>query len=703
MTSVSDLTTATTRAVLDNQVELQSQTTTMIQAEPPQPIESTKDPIQLVGSRKEGLEDVLTREYQIDDIAWAYSSVGNTNIATLNFPAALIAITPLYERLKRFCYFRADLRLRLRCNSTPYHYGSLLVSYQQNNPTDALWARSIWQQSGSPSIVLSANNQTPVDIVIPYFCPAEALAVSAGLGDDLAAVKFNVLNPLKIAGSGSNPTISISCFAKFENIVLFGASAVANSSKATTTSKTETKRKQGFIGKTAGVVGDIAGALTKIPVVGGIAAAVSPIAKAVGSVADWFGWDKPPLLKPTKPISIFPSSDFPQIRGVQDSCVLGPDHDYRLSTEDRVYGVETPEARSFKALLQRPMLNDTFSITSAQATSTVFKTIKVKPFWVGWNGVNEYYPDYLGHYSSFFDSWRGGLKYLVYVSTSSYTSAKVRVTYQPNSAAVASVPNGGEANSFIIEIQGDTVFSFTVPYTAARAYTATERALAGSGQGIGSLHFSLVSATRTSGSTDTIYFNVFRSAAEDFEFNTPTTYVTPNCDYQSEFKKTFKPIIPSIDAVVQAGICKPDPFHHTTDYAKNASAETTTILDSQAVTISCLTGSNLKFFSPFRYWRGALNVYVRPFDNTMNVEARTPSVSNTFYDSRNGDNTNQTHAYTLPFECDERFRSFETPSYPRDRYLNVYNATGESHTLTVGAGDDFTVSGIKGPAYFTTV
>lgn len=698
ITPIND-TTATTREVLQDLTKTVTQTTTILEAAPTLQ-SSVPDTVELlVPTRSEGLEDILEREYQVADIAWAYSDVGNINIASLNFPALLIALAPVWDRLKRFAWFRADLRLRFRVNTTPYHYGTVIVATQPASPDTATeWAAHIVQMTGSQSMLLSANNQTPVDMDIPFVLPMEYLPVLSTLTDDIANVKIRVLNPLKIAGAGTNPTISISVFASFKNVKLMGASAIVANSKSTVSPKKETKKKQGFIGKFAGTVGSIAGAMTKVPIIGGIAAAVSPIADAIGSVADWFGWDKPPVLKPTRPTHDVPNHDWTTVRSAIDTTVLGPDQDYRLSTESTVYGVDTPEAQSFKALIQRPMLSDTFAITSAQATSTVFKTLQVKPFHCTSDGLSKVYFDYMSHMCRFFDSWRGGIKYLVFVSTSAYTSARVRVTYQPNDGAVASVPNGGEANSKIVEIQGDTMFSFTVPFVSNAAYKPTSTDIAdtsGSTSGIGQLLFSLVSLTRTSGSTDTIYFNIFRAAAEDFEFNTPSDMVVPNCDYHSEFKNTFDSIVPGSSSVIQEGIVKSPPLTHTTDYLKNVPRDSVTVANSATVNIDGLGADYLVYCNPFRFWRGGLHVYT--FPTTGFVSFAKTGRRNT-YQLHYGCVASKVDAVTLPFDCNLRYRSFVAPTSPDLNRVQLYNHTGASVEYAVSAADDFTLSGIKGPA-----
>jgi hypothetical protein len=593
-----------------------------------------------------------------------------------------------------FAFFKADLKLRFRVNSTPYHYGSVIIAA---NPVPAFtspWSDHIAQMTGSQSLLLSANNQTPIEITIPFSQPTEFINVTSA-STNLANVVIRVLNPLKISGSGTNPTISISVFASFANLRLQGPSTIVATSSSKTNKKTspaaETKTKQGFIGKTAKVVGDIAGGLTKVPIIGGIASAVAPIADLVGGVADFFGWDKVPVLKPSKPVYVATDADWFTNRSALSATTMGPDPDYRLSTDAKVFHVEDDACRSLQALLQTPMLTDTFSIVSSQAASTVFKSIVVRPFTYMLSGLNDGYVDYMGHYCQFYDSWRGSIKYLIFVSTSSYTSARLRITYQPDLRAVASVPNGGEAPSMVVEVQGDTVIEFTVPYVQQAAYQPVERNLTGNPtQANGQLHFSLVNVTRTSGSTDTIYFNVFRAAGEDFEFNDPVQKIVPNCDYVQNFKKTFPSIVPESKDIALDNLLKPNKFAGVTDYVKIVPSDGVQNNTASTTTFDSLSPNFLAYLSPFRFWRGGRVFYRMSYGASSLTKAGSNYRVKRFDDSLE-------NAAVFPFTCNYRYRIFSSPTTGGADTINFYNAATQNVIVAVGAADDFQVGGRIGP------
>jgi hypothetical protein len=705
-TPINDNTTATTRDVLTDDVVLQDHNTSHHEAVP-QLMETKVDLSQpFVTSRSEGLESILQREYLVSDVAWAYSDVGNTNIASLSFPSLLFALAPLWDRIKMFTFFKADLRLRFRVNSTPYHYGSVLIAANPVPAFSSAWDNHIAQMSGSQSILLSANNQTPVEMTIPFASPTEFINVDS-TSANLATVVIRVLNALKIAGSGTNPSISISVFASFVNIKLQGPSTIVATSSGKTNHKKvsptqETKIKQGFIGKTAKVVGDIAGGLTKVPIIGGIASAVAPIADLVGGVADFFGWDKPPVLKPSRPVYDASDADWYTARSAVSATVLGPDPDYRLSTDPKVFHVDDPACRSLQALLQSPMLCSTFSITSAQAASTVFKTIQVKPFSYMLSGLSDCYPDYMGHYAQFYDSWRGSIKYLIYVATSSYTSARLRITYQPNLEAVASVPNGGEAPSMIVEIQGDTVIEFTVPYVQQAAYQPVDRHTSDAAvvYSNGALHFSLVNSTRTSGSTDTIYFNVFRAAGEDFEFNDPVVKITPNCDYAVNFKKQFPSIVPDSQDVALDNLLKPNKFAGVTDYVKVRPSDPTQSNSAVTTTFDFLSTNFTNYLAPFRFWRGGLIFYVSPYAAPSLTIQHDSGNSQLLKHYEATSSLPTQSAVVVPFSCNYRYRIIGSSLTGGKHRIAYYNASSSNVALSVGAADDFQVGGRIGPPSF---
>jgi len=176
------------------------------------------------------------------------------------------------------------------------------------------------------------------------------------------------------------------------------------------------------------------------------------------------------------------------------------------------------------------MWSGSFTIPNNQVLDTVFKKLYIRPFAPD---VTYAVPtetqrhDYLSFYSQFFTGCRGGYKYVIHFDTSSYTTARVRLTYEPSTLAVTSVTDGGDSFSRIIDVNGATTVVVEVPYCYPSARMPISYSITGTGVANGQLLFSLVNPIQTNGSSaDVIFVNIFRCAADDFRFYQPH-YFTP--------------------------------------------------------------------------------------------------------------------------------------------------------------------------------
>jgi len=500
-------------------------------------------------------DQVISRWYKIASTAWPYSAAQDSTVYSVDVSKALFNIQTLFDKVKRFRYWRAGIKIRLQVNSTPFHYGSLFAaivpSYDATaavgNPVEA----STWGLSGLKcSGFLSANTGKPLELTCPYQTPHEYLDITQQ--DDIRPFYLIVvvMNPLKVAGGATNPSLNLTVFAKFENLEIIAPSEItANSSTKKIVAADKEQRnatKQGTLGKVAGAVSDVAGSLSSFPVIGSIASAVAPISKAVGSIFGYFGWDKPTNIS-SHVFNVQRQGRAMQNSSGQDSAEsLGLKPDQKVSTEVAHYGVDDPPTRSFLKLLQTPMWVGSFTIANNQVVETVFKHLWIRPYApditddvVG--HLESQRHDYMSFYSQFFKACRGGYRYFVCFDTSSYITARVRITFEPSNLTVASVTDGGDSFSRIVDIAGTTCTAIEIPYCYPSARMPIVQTTTGSGPANGQLLFSLVNPIQTNGSsTDVIFVNVFRCAADDFRFYQLTGFQT-TLQYGLELNLKKKP------------------------------------------------------------------------------------------------------------------------------------------------------------------
>jgi hypothetical protein len=482
------------------------------------------------------LEQVLSRWYKLTTPTWAYTATQDTQILALDVSKSLFNVTSLFDRVKRFRYWRGGVRVRLQVNSTPFHYGSLFAAivpyYSLSEHVASPIYATTWALSGQKcSGWLSANTGKPLELSCPFQVPHEYLDITQQ--DDVRPFYLYVcvMNPLKVAGGATNPSLQLSLFAQFTDLEILAPSEVTANSSSKKVVKADKeqkeKTKQGTLGKVAGAVSDVASKLTAIPVIGSIASAVAPIASMVGGIFDYFGWDKPTNISSLVLMTTRPGRSLNHGSGQDNSECIGLKPEQKLSTETKHFGTDDESTRSLLALIQTPMWNGSFTIANNQAVDTIFKRIWVRPYAPDVTDdlvshIEVQHHDYLSYYSQFFTACRGGYRYFLHFDTSSYTTARIRVTFEPSNETVAAITDGGDSFSRIIDVNGTTSVVFEVPYCypSARmpiAYSQDDETAAN-----GQLLLSLVNPIQTNGSSsDVIFCNVFRCASDDFRFYQP--------------------------------------------------------------------------------------------------------------------------------------------------------------------------------------
>lgn len=668
---------------------------------------------------------VISRWYKVSTPTWSYSQSQDTLVAQLDVSKSLFNITTLFDRIKRFRYWRGGVKVRLQLNSTPFHYGSLFAailpyytpteqaSPAYSQPTN-VWGLSAQKCSG----YLSANTGKPLELVIPFQCPNEYLDITQQTDVQPFYLYVTVMNPLKVAGGATTPSLQLSIFAQFTDLEILAPSEITanSSSKKVVPGDKEQKNKnsQGTLGRVAGVVSDVAGKLSTVPVIGSIASAVAPIASAVGGIFDFFGWDKPTNISSQVYTIERAGRGLQHGSGQDPSETVGLKPDNRISTETSNFGTDDPATRSLLSLIQTPMWNSSFTIPNNQATESVFKQLWIRPYAPD---VSYLVPtesqrhDYLSYYSQFFKGCRGGYKYIIHFDTSSYTTARVRITFEPSNLVVASVTDGGDSFSRIVDVNGATTISLEVPYCYPSARMPVAYSITNSTPANGQLLFSLVNPIQTNGSSaDVIFVNIFRCAADDFRYYQPQVF-TQTKTYTGTLAAPAKSRIQSNSLSELASLPTPclgdgpkvrfdrltedeeieahNDFLHRYHWAQQYDANSET-------TLYPTTGDAFYYLFPFRSYRGAVRSLAFGSCVMIGVALRT-NAGNEEVTSAGGyclqDNPSAQPPIEIPYNNNVRFLPLR---FPEATYLDAYNrffdTNGAANQYSLwSAGDDFTV------------
>lgn len=485
---------------------------------------------------------------------WSTTQVAGTAVLFVNFPQALLNVPFVSSKLNNFAMFRADVDFEVKLNATKFHRGALQVAWI---PGKTLIPHDLYRYSGLHSQILSASSTTGVSGTIPYFNRnnyANLINKSKRATNEFGSLIITVAVALD-AISGANTSVEVTVFASFSNVVLNGPSekVVAVSSRTPRQRNFKTrvldapkgkpveaeaveKSEKGVLTGVSEGLHTISASLSSLPIIGGIASAVESITAKTTPFFDALGLAKPINVSTTEPSQLRVASDLCATDGVHNSLSLGSKTDAPLSDMNLSYRED-----DFIKVAQVPMMIDSFEHTFIGGSGTEIKRYSATPY----NYPNQIVGPglvrtYLGAIAECFQYWRGSIKFRFHFICNTFTSTRVRISHVPGSAVYVGNPEawGGTVPSTIVDIRGDTIVDFTVPYVSERMYTSSTSTDVES--------YIVLSLVNNAISPDiasipTIGVLVYTAAGEDFQVlqlrNYPTTV-----GVREDFQEVFEPL-----------------------------------------------------------------------------------------------------------------------------------------------------------------
>ena len=574
----------------------------------------------------ETIKDWLSRPYPLKHVRWSSSSGVGDLLASAEFPQDLFAIDTLWDKVKNFRFFRANVKISIRMNGTKTHYGKLIAMWSPY-PTydDETFERTsnIYAVSGFPHVIVSPTENEVNELIIPFMSPLQYSPLNPTVyskiinSDDYPAFNYGgvyvyVLNTLQNMNGGATD-VSFTVFANFEDIQLAGYSAqivaqptpsdpplitkcmypVKNELRAqakhvvrqkpTPTKEAEEKAQKGIVGSSLERVGNIAGKLTNVPLIGSVASIVSPVANALGGIANIFGWNKPDSLETRKAV-INRYIDSVLTHGVDTSMKLAILPDNCVMSGLPFLGNNCK--MDFDSICATPMLIGIYTWQPTDNEGENILQIPVTPmyeFSENFENGLKFYPTYLSHVARAFTYWRGDLRYYIQVTSSAFHSGRLRVWYDSddNSNPSSSIA-GSNVASKVIDIQTETDLDFTIPYLAHSPYRTVayrnrlrEDDFYSPSQGdAGRIGIAVLNElTSSTAPVQPVYINVWISGV-NMQFGAPTNVVFDSHEYdpivaqgvtsESIAKMEYKPLIRATTSR-EEGICMGEHVDHVKD------------------------------------------------------------------------------------------------------------------------------------------
>jgi len=521
----------------------------------------------------------LERPRLIRNVIWNDSAAAGSRLLSIDPYFDLLTSVPFRNKIENFNYFKAGLRIGIRINGTPFHYGKLLVTWKpmlgsmlQSNQE---MRDNVFSASAYPNIIISPTENEVNEMVLPFAYDKAYMDLSMLEMRSPGILHIYVLNPLAL--DTSTPPVTVSVFANFEQVKLAGQSGIVNlplhTSQEIYTDPhpaviTSTQpQQQGFVaqgdikkeaidkssrGLISGplkAVSAAAGALVPIPAIGMWAATISAVTNILGEVAEKFGYCKPNSLESTAP-RINRLGDYAAGEGLDTAMATQVIPGQSVTDFSSDLGGDIGDME-MSSIASTPSLLGVFLWDGSNVVNDRLYSAPVDPSVttvVQQSLSNRVFSTMLHWASRPFRFWRGSIRYDVQITCSNFHSGRLRVSFQPKNEGILTGFDYQNTINRIVDIQNETEFSFTVPYISNHPWSTLHN-VDDTGlitDSIGFLEFSVVNdLTHTTEPIPEVHVNVWVSAGPDFQLAFP---------YRNT-KRELGPIAPPIAFEAQGLTC----------------------------------------------------------------------------------------------------------------------------------------------------
>lgn len=500
--------------------------------------------------------DLLTRRYLVASFEWDSSDVNGTEFATLDFPSALVNKPFIHQKLQRFRYFRANVKVTIEINGNTGAAGALLFWHR---PYAGGRVFSIAQKRLLNPVVISAQKASSVTVEIPYLYPLSwiDLSVSNQVADKIGSIGFIVLSRLqKLSDSVSD--VHARVFAEFVNpevcwpvardVLAPLPSAQGKRSKtasrAVASEEAKEKSSGGVISGVARAVGSAAPVLSVIPEVGIPLGLGAQLVGSLAPILESMGLGKPSNTSAVQYMIPQMYNGWAHMCGLSNTARLAADPDQSLlgpTVPDPVYDL--------RELAQRPSFVGTGLLTPDLGPGSLVYTFNMMngppgSTWTAWdtwvrNGYSMY---------------KGGIKFKVQFWSTQMVTCRVAIVMVENGQSYDMPSSLSDAPIRIIDIEGDCEVDFTVPYVWPTPYRSRTV-----GPPFMLQMYVLNPVSSLTGDMD-IGFTVWRAFADDFQAQFPELWFTAEPQLaggqgyvNEQFKEKFDPLAYGATGFADAG------------------------------------------------------------------------------------------------------------------------------------------------------
>lgn len=476
------------------------------------------------------LSDVLLRKTKIYFSSLNSTQTPNSVLFNLDPHNSFFTNTVIGDKIKNFTAFRGTLRITLQSSFPSGTYGFYSLSSLVNGGTnDGTWNERASglpyeQHLHVPNIPIRVENANGGTLDLPFVWPYDyANFTDTGM----YKLQFFCLQPVTSAMADSTLIGSVTIFAQL--LPDYQLVIPVQQGKKVAEFMSEKNKSRGTAAKNlAKTVGDIAGKLSMVPVIGPLAGTIATGAAAVHSVMDFFGFTRetslaPPIRTVNRALSNVATCD-----GEDTSEIAALFSSNSTSIDPRVGGGTEIDETAF------PFIYDHWTQVS-QFTWAVGATgnigeVKVSPFFQNSYNDNALNLTSAGYVGLPFTYWRGTMRYKIIIPVSSFHRGVLQVCWSGAPATAITGDPTNQLHNIIYDVTADEEIEFTIGFSKVQpvcesvVHSNSFPAILQTNWFNGGLLFKIINPLTAPVDVATATIRVYAKAEPDMKFGVPKTH-----------------------------------------------------------------------------------------------------------------------------------------------------------------------------------
>jgi len=383
------------------------------------------------------------------------------------------------DKLNNYEWFKADMVIRFMVNVNPFVAGRLWACFVPMEQDVYDECKCLYKSRAAvtsyPGVEIDLQSNNSAELRVPWCSTYDALSLTFPQDPDATVTGANIgrihLFSISDLLAGNNTTrVPIVAYAWFENIELKGPTPRLVDVEFQ--AKGETK---GPITEVASKIASAGDFLSEVPVIGGVASAVSWVSNLVGGVASIFGWSRPVKGSASDAVVNIPGRGYTNFKAEDSSVVLGMASDNAIAETQNNFLQEVDEM-DIQHIAGRPALVSTLrwvtnamgkAVLANQPVGPSLDDVRKTTWTIGPKQYEVYDMSLFETLSTQFAYWRADLHYKISITRTPFHVGRVEVVFIPGAIVTDDeIPALDTTNTWrhVLDMTEQNEVEFVIPY-----------------------------------------------------------------------------------------------------------------------------------------------------------------------------------------------------------------------------------------------